>query len=61
MDTTSPIHWSWSSTYFQTAGKHLLATVARLRMDSNLGLLLLHGKIIKSTLRLIWPHVDTLS
>jgi hypothetical protein len=27
MDTTSPIHWSWSSTYFQTTGKHLLATV----------------------------------
>jgi hypothetical protein len=24
MDTTSPIHWS--STYFQTAGKHLVAT-----------------------------------
>jgi hypothetical protein len=30
-------------------------------MDSNLGLLLLHGKIIKSTLRWIQPHVDTLS
>jgi hypothetical protein len=30
-------------------------------MDSNLGLLLLHGKIIKSTLRRIQPHVDTLS
>jgi hypothetical protein len=30
-------------------------------MDSNLGLLLLHGKIIKSTLRRIHPHVDTLS
>jgi hypothetical protein len=29
-------------------------------MDSNLGLLL-HGKIIKSTLRQIHPHVDTLS
>jgi hypothetical protein len=27
MDTTSPIHWSWSSTCFRTAGKHLLATV----------------------------------
>jgi hypothetical protein len=29
MDTTSPIRWSWSwsSTYFQTAGKQLLATV----------------------------------
>jgi hypothetical protein len=27
MDTTSPIHWSYSSTYFRTAGKHLLATV----------------------------------
>jgi hypothetical protein len=30
-------------------------------MDSNLGLLRLHGKIIKSTLRWIQPHVDTLS
>jgi hypothetical protein len=30
-------------------------------MDSNLDLLLLHGKIIKSTLRWIQPHVDTLS
>jgi hypothetical protein len=30
-------------------------------MDSNLGLLLLHGKIIKSTFRRIQPHVDTLS
>jgi hypothetical protein len=29
-------------------------------MDSNLGLLLLHGKIIKSTLTRIHPHVDTL-
>jgi hypothetical protein len=27
MDTTSPVHWSWSSPYFQTAGKHLLAIV----------------------------------
>ena len=27
MDTTSPIRWSRSLTYFQTAGKHLLATV----------------------------------
>jgi hypothetical protein len=30
-------------------------------MDSNLGVLLLHGKIIKCTLRRIQPHVDTLS
>jgi hypothetical protein len=30
-------------------------------MNSNLGLLLLHGKIIKSTLRRIHPHVATLS
>jgi hypothetical protein len=30
-------------------------------MDSNLGLLLFHGNIIKSTLRRIHPHVDTLS
>jgi hypothetical protein len=30
-------------------------------MDSKLGLLLLHGKIIKSTLRRIHPLVDTLS
>jgi hypothetical protein len=27
MDTILHIRWSWSSTYFQTAGKHLLATV----------------------------------
>jgi hypothetical protein len=27
MDTTSSIHWSWSSTCFRTVGKHLLATV----------------------------------
>jgi hypothetical protein len=30
-------------------------------MDSNLGVLLLHGRITKSTLRRIQPHVDTLS
>jgi hypothetical protein len=30
-------------------------------MDSNLGVLLLHGKITKSTSRWIQPHVDTLS
>jgi hypothetical protein len=30
-------------------------------MDSNLSVLLLHGKIIKSTLRQIQPHVHTLS
>jgi hypothetical protein len=27
MDTTSPIRWGWSLTCFQTAGKHLLATI----------------------------------
>jgi hypothetical protein len=27
MDTTSSIHWNWSSTYFQIVGKHLLATI----------------------------------
>jgi hypothetical protein len=27
MDKTSPIRWSWSSTYFRIAGKHLPATV----------------------------------
>jgi hypothetical protein len=30
-------------------------------MDSNFGVLLFHGKITKSTLRRIQPHVDTLS
>jgi hypothetical protein len=30
-------------------------------MDSNLGVLLLHGKITKSTLIWIQPYVDTLS
>jgi hypothetical protein len=38
-----------------------LQQLSRLHMDSNLGLLLLHGKIIKPTLRRIQPHVDTLS
>jgi hypothetical protein len=38
-----------------------LQQLSWLHMDSNLGLLLLHGKIIKSTLRRIQPHVDTLS
>jgi hypothetical protein len=38
-----------------------LQQLSWLHMDSNLGLLLLHGKIIKSTLRQILPHVDTLS
>jgi hypothetical protein len=38
-----------------------LQQLSWLHMDSNLGLLLLHGKIIKSTLRRIHPHVDTLS
>jgi hypothetical protein len=38
-----------------------LQQLLRLHMDFNLGLLLLHGKIIKSTLRRIEPHVDTLS
>jgi hypothetical protein len=38
-----------------------LQQLSRLHMDSNLGLLLLHGKIIKSTLRRIQPHVDTLT
>jgi hypothetical protein len=38
-----------------------LQQLSQLHMDSNLGLLLLHGKIIKSTLRRIQPHVDTLS
>jgi hypothetical protein len=38
-----------------------LQPLSRLHMDFNLGLLLLHGKIIKFTLRQIQPHVDTLS
>jgi hypothetical protein len=38
-----------------------LQQLSRLHMDSNLGLLLLHGKIIKSTLIRIQPHMDTLS
>jgi hypothetical protein len=58
MDTTLPIRWSWSSTYFWTAGKHLLATVVTTSYGFQL-LLLPHGKIIKSTLRRIQPHVDT--
>jgi hypothetical protein len=38
-----------------------LQQLSRLHMDSNLGVILLHGKITKSTLRWIEPHVDTLS
>jgi hypothetical protein len=38
-----------------------LQQLSRLHMDFNLGVLLLHGKIIKSTLRRIQPHVHTLS
>jgi hypothetical protein len=38
-----------------------LRQLSRLHMDSNFGVLLLHGKITKSTLRRIHPHVDTLS
>jgi hypothetical protein len=38
-----------------------LQQLSRLHMDSNLGLLLLHGKIVKSTLRRIQPHVNNLS
>jgi hypothetical protein len=38
-----------------------LQQLSRLHMDSNSGVLLLHGKIMMSTLRRIQPHVDTLS
>jgi hypothetical protein len=38
-----------------------LQQLSWLDMDSNLGVLLFHGKIIKSTLRRILPQVDTLS
>jgi hypothetical protein len=38
-----------------------LQQLSWLHMNSNLGVLLLYGKIIKSTLRRIQPHVDTLS
>jgi hypothetical protein len=61
MDTTSTIRWSWSLTCFRTAESTYLRQLSKLHMDSNLGLLQLHGEIIKSTLRLIHPHVDTLS
>jgi hypothetical protein len=37
-----------------------LQQLSRLHMDSNLGVLLLHGKVTKSTFRWIQPHVDTL-
>jgi hypothetical protein len=37
MDTTSPIHWSWSSTYFWTVGKHLLATVVTASYEFQFG------------------------
>jgi hypothetical protein len=38
-----------------------LQQLSQLHMDSNFGVLLFHGKITKSTLRRIQPHVDTLS
>jgi hypothetical protein len=38
-----------------------LQQLSWLHMDSNLSVLLLHGKVTKSTLRRIQPHVDTLS
>jgi hypothetical protein len=38
-----------------------LQQLSRLHMDSNLGLLLLRGNTIKSTLRRFQPHVDTFS
>jgi hypothetical protein len=38
-----------------------LQELSQLHMDSNLGVPLLHGKIAKSSLRWIQPHVDTLS
>jgi hypothetical protein len=38
-----------------------LQQLSRLHMDSSLGVLLLHRKVMKSTLRRIQPHVDTLS
>jgi hypothetical protein len=38
-----------------------LQQLSRLHMDSNLGVLLLHGKITKSTLKWIQPHINTLS
>jgi hypothetical protein len=37
-----------------------LQQLSQLHMDSNLGILLLHRKINKSTLKRIQPHVDTL-
>jgi hypothetical protein len=37
-----------------------LQQLSRLHMDSNLGGVLLHGKITKSTFRWIQPHVDTI-
>jgi hypothetical protein len=61
MDTTSPIRWSWSSTCFRTAGKHLIATVVTALYGFQFGSSTIHGNIIKSTLRRIQPHVDTLS
>jgi hypothetical protein len=61
MDTTSPIRWSWSSTCFWTAEEHLLTTVFTASYGFQFGVLLLHGKINKATLRQIQPHMDTLS
>jgi hypothetical protein len=60
MDTTLPIRWSWSLTFFGLQESTYLQQLSQLHMASNLGLLLLHGKIMNSTLRRIQPHVDTL-
>jgi hypothetical protein len=38
-----------------------LQQLSQLHMNSNLGVLLLHGNIMKPTLRWIQPHVNTLS
>jgi hypothetical protein len=37
MNTAFPIRWSWSSTYFRTAGKHLLATVVTASYEFQFG------------------------
>jgi hypothetical protein len=57
MDTTSTIRWSWSSTYFRIAGKHLLATVVTASYGFQFGSSTTQWK----DHQWIQPHVDTLS
>jgi hypothetical protein len=57
MDTTSPIRWSWSSTCFRTAGKHLLAAV----VTASYGFQFASSTTPWKDHQVNQPHVDTFS